>query len=595
VSKLLSDYFAFAIPGKSGCLQIGSSTLHVRAGRVVGFDCASSSESLIPQLVDQGLVSDREARLLEWAGSEAGDAGSWTSVDQLLGPDASKEVRSRHLLEQISNQLISNQSLTIREGATKAGQDLGYSVLELPFLGLMTLSLEALQELLASLAPPFRRTHLTEPGLAELGLPEAMIQQLHAAGPGLGGLAPPESDPVGIAAFVVMWASGLLESETTPAVASVPSPSAPIGMGTLGGLPRIRPPGASTGRVAPPVAPPQARVDAAVASVAVSDNSPAPPVGSVEPTVAPVAPPMASVAPPVASVAPPVEPVAPPVEPVAPPVEPVAPPVESVASPVGSAAPPIASVAPPIGSVAPPAEGMGMVDIGKRRSVDTEPAISPPTPSPFPPTTSASFSAPPRMPNQRVKPPRTQVMDPLPGPDTRPRAGTGRDRWTQSTGIRDAMPATEDRPILQDSTSPTEPVGPTVLSESVLEAEKPAEPEPPKVANGPDTDQSSMAILHEILELMRSHHVLSARDKLRSSGFSEPRQAIIERYLETLDPGSHDPGGAMNRALSEIQVYSQENEADFVAPLLLSRIYARAENEKLAKVFLAQARRLADA
>ena len=51
----------------------------------------------------------------------------------------------------------------------------------------------------------------------------------------------------------------------------------------------------------------------------------------------------------------------------------------------------------------------------------------------------------------------------------------------------------------------------------------------------------------------------------------------------------------MNRALSEIQVYSQENEADFVAPLLLSRIYARAENEKLAKVFLAQARRLADA
>ena len=130
-------------------------------------------------------------------------------VDQLLGPDASKEVRSRHLLEQISNQLISNQSLTIREGATKAGQDLGYSVLELPFLGLddpvvgsSTGTSCLAGTALSSNAPHGAWTRRTRN-------PEAMIQQLHAAGPGLGGLAPPESDPVGIAAFVVMWALGV--------------------------------------------------------------------------------------------------------------------------------------------------------------------------------------------------------------------------------------------------------------------------------------------------------------------------------------------------------------------------------------------------
>ena len=212
MSKLLSDYFAFAIPGKSGCLQIGSSTLHVRAGRVVGFDCASSSESLIPQLVDQGLVSDREARLLEWAGSRLAtpvpDIGG-----SLLGPDASK-VRSRHLLEQISKQLISNQSLTIRE-ALRAGQDLGCSVLELPFLGLLTLSLEALQNFLPRWHRPFVE-HTSRSLDSPNSDSQAMIRQPHAAGPGLGGLAPP-SQPRRCCHF---WCVGLgvAQSETTPAV-----------------------------------------------------------------------------------------------------------------------------------------------------------------------------------------------------------------------------------------------------------------------------------------------------------------------------------------------------------------------------------------
>lgn len=195
------------------------------------------------------------------------------------------------------------------------------------------------------------------------------------------------------------------------------------------------------------------------------------------------------------------------------------------------------------------------------------------------------------MPSQRIKPPQTQVMDPLPTPGVRPRAGTGRDRWTQSTGVRDAMPGTQELPTVDDAAP--EPIE-EGLPEPVWEAEAPAD-DVVAAKEQPAAEQSAMATLHEILELMRSHHVLSARDKLRTSGFSEPRQVIIERYLETLDPGSHDPGGAMNRALAEIQSYSQANEEDFVAPLLLSRIYARAENEKLAKVFLSQARRLADA
>ncbi|MBM64631.1 MAG: hypothetical protein CMH55_00170 [Myxococcales bacterium] len=486
MNKLLSDYFAFAIPGKSGCLRIGASTLHIRSGRVVGFACGASQESLIPQLVDQGLISDREARLLEWAGTEAGDAGPWTSVDHLLGVDASRDARASHLLERFCAVLQSGESLQVSDEVSDAGQDLGFSCLELPFHALAALTGSELDEVLQTIGPPFRRTDLMEPSLEDLGLPEGLAQQLHAAGPGIGGLTAPEGDPAGMAAFVVMWGAGLLVSESAPAPSPAVQTSAPIGMGTLSGMPRIRPPGAS----------------------------------------APARPPSPASAPP----------------------------------------PPLAA------------------------SMPAEPVAAP---SPFPPVSAPPLSAPPRMPGQRIKPPTTRVIEPLPSPDARPRAGTGRDRWTQSTGVRDAMPGTQDRPALREQDEVEEPSVEEGLPDPIWEAEEPAQEQPPE-DDSAATDQDAMAILHEILELMRKHHVLSARDKLRDSGFSEQRQVIIERYLETLDPGSHDPGGAMNRALAEIQTYSQEHQEDFVAPLLLSRIYARADNEKLAKVFLGQARRLAD-
>ena len=72
----------------------------------------------------------------------------------------------------------------------------------------------------------------------------------------------------------------------------------------------------------------------------------------------------------------------------------------------------------------------------------------------------------------------------------------------------------------------------------------------------------------------------------------EARKSILNDYLAANNPNNVDPGAAMTHALGGLQEFTEAHPEDHLGPLLLSRIYASADNPGLARIFAQQAQRL---
>jgi hypothetical protein len=111
----------------------------------------------------------------------------------------------------------------------------------------------------------------------------------------------------------------------------------------------------------------------------------------------------------------------------------------------------------------------------------------------------------------------------------------------------------------------------------------------PAPAPAPARKEVSIA---QLLRSIEDKALADAETMLEGLQEPEQRKAILRDFINANDPNSTDPGSAMINALGGLQAFTEAAPDDHLGPLLLSRIYAGADNPALAKIFADQAQKL---
>ncbi|MDE0882052.1 MAG: hypothetical protein OSB21_05610 [Myxococcota bacterium] len=134
---------------------------------------------------------------------------------------------------------------------------------------------------------------------------------------------------------------------------------------------------------------------------------------------------------------------------------------------------------------------------------------------------------------------------------------------------------------------------PPIDSVPVRDSVPVAAPAPPAAPPAPAPRRASKEVsVAALLRSLDNKTMTDAETMLETLEESEQRKDILRDFINANDPNSTDPGGAMIAALGGLQAFTEAKPEDHLGPLLLSRIYAGADNPALAKIFAEQAQRL---